>query len=218
MQQRFNLIGILGGTFDPIHHGHLRLALELTQQLPLAEMRFIPCREPVHRDPTLASAKQRWQMLTLAIKDQAKFIADDREINRNTPSYMFDTLTSLRQELSDDQHLCLILGVDALNNFTKWYKWQDILTLCHIIAVERPDWLSHHMPDVLRPLLTTDIQQLQKQSAGLLLLRQTTALQISSSAIRAQLNHKLSPRYLLPEAVLNYIYSEKLYIPFANDL
>ena len=130
-------IGVLGGTFDPIHYGHLRPALELLEALALAEVRFIPCRLPAHRGAPAITPEQRLELVRLATADQPGFVADDRELRRPGRSYMVDTLASLRQDLGETP-LCLILGGDAFAALHTWRRWEDLSKLAHFIVMQRP--------------------------------------------------------------------------------
>jgi len=196
------LIGILGGTFDPIHYGHLRPALDIMQQVGLDQVRFIPNRIPPHRDAPVLSDQQRAELVKLAIKDTPGFLLDERELLRNGPSYMVDTLQSLKDEFADDT-LCLIMGMDAFNGFPQWHRWQSILELCHLVVTTRPgvtlaDFASDSsMSDDLsdQPL------SLLQRPAGQILLQSVTQLDISASQIRSYLSAGQSTQYLLPETV-----------------
>ena len=130
-------VGVFGGTFDPIHYGHLRTAFELLQALRLAEVRFIPCSDPPHRGKTYASAAERLRMVALAIDGQEGFVADDRELARGGPSYSIDTLLTLREEFPQ-RSLGLILGMDAFLGLHTWYRWDEILDVAHIVVAHRP--------------------------------------------------------------------------------
>src|SRR5210317_2209069 len=124
------MIGVFGGTFDPIHFGHLRSALEICESLDLKEIRFIPCRIPPHRGEPVADPMQRMAMVRAALAGQPDMILDDREIKREGPSYMVDTLESLRSEFTTEP-LCLVLGMDAFLGLSSWHRWKDLLTLAH---------------------------------------------------------------------------------------
>ena len=130
-------VGVLGGTFDPIHHGHLRPALEVLEALGLAELRFVPCRIPAHRATPSVSAEQRLDLVRLATAEQAGFVADDRELRRPGPSYMIDTLASLRTEFGDTP-LVLIVGSDAFRELHTWRRWRELTDLAHIAIMRRP--------------------------------------------------------------------------------
>ena len=207
------MIGILGGTFDPVHNGHLRIALELYQELPLDEIRFIPCGQPPHRDPPQANVAQRLAMLRMAIQHQQGFHIDERELQRPGPSYMVDTLSSLRDEFPEIP-LCLIVGLDAFREFDMWHRWMEIPELTHIVVVHRPTYELTDKDRVYEMLVQRRVQEpdaLLEQPAGLILLRPARQLDISSSDIRLLLAGHKSPRFLLPESVYGYIQKEGLY-------
>src|SRR5579884_1723014 len=132
-------IGLFGGTFDPIHYGHLRTAFELWQELRLAEVRFMPTGSPPHREQPLASAELRLRMVQAAVADQQAFVVDDREVRRTGISYSVDTLTELRGEYPD-RSLCLLLGMDAFLGLPNWHRWRDLLDLAHVCVATRPGW------------------------------------------------------------------------------
>jgi nicotinate-nucleotide adenylyltransferase len=205
--------GILGGTFDPIHHGHLRAALELLQILSLKEVRFVPVKQPVHKDTLVASSKHRLAMLTLAIKDEPGFIIDPREINRHSASYMIETLMHLREDFPNDP-LALILGKDAFSALPTWHRWQELLNVAHIIVITRP---GEHQPlnETLTALITerhlADSEDLHTMLHGGIYFQTITALEISATAIRSQVAGGLNPRFLLPDPVLEYIVDRHLY-------
>ena len=139
-----NPIGIFGGTFDPIHYGHLRTAFELLQALRLTEVRFMPAGNPPHRESPVANAEVRLQMVMAATEGQHGFLVDDREIRREGPSYSVDTLATLRAE-HPDRSLCLIVGMDAFLGLPKWYQWREILQLSHVVVAHRPGWRAPGM-------------------------------------------------------------------------
>ena len=196
------LIGILGGTFDPVHYGHLRPALDIMQQVGLSEVRFIPNRTPPHRNAPTLTDQQRAELVKLAIADTPNFVLDERELQREGPSYMVDTLQSLKNDFPDDR-LCLIMGMDAFNGLPQWHRWQSILKLCHIIVSARPgaelaDFASQ-MP--VSSYLNDEPQSLIQRPAGQILLQSVTQLDISASQIRSLLSSGQSTQYLLPETV-----------------
>jgi nicotinate-nucleotide adenylyltransferase len=189
------MIGIFGGTFDPIHLGHLRLALELGERYPFDEIRFIPCKQPVLKHAAIASAEHRLAMLKLAVEKQPTFIVDDREIQRSSPSYMIDTLLSLNHEMPG-REFALILGSDALAQFTTWNRWQEIIKLAKLLVVPRPSFMSTS----IRP-------ELKAQTV----IQNISGLPISSSQIRAEIQAGRSVRYWVPDSVWEYITSYQLY-------
>ncbi len=207
-------IGILGGTFDPIHYGHLRPALDLLEELELAEIRFVPCRIPAHRGTPLISAEQRLALVQLATAGQAGFVSDDRELRREGLSYMVDTLAALRGDFGDETPLCLIVGADAFRELHTWRRWQELPNLAHIVVMQRPGLLKPLAPALdafTAPRLIHDRFALQRKPAGGILFQPVTQLDISATRIRTLLARGQSPRYLLPEAVLAYIHAQALY-------
>jgi nicotinate-nucleotide adenylyltransferase len=206
------MIGIFGGTFDPIHFGHLRTALDVMQSVGLEQVRFIPLHGPVHRDQPKASPVDRLRMVEAAIADQEGFVADDRELRRAGRSYTVDTLRELR-EAFPGQGLCLMMGMDAFSGFPGWHRPDDILKLAHLVVMRRPG--EETLSKAARALLKKhqypgNIKDYQQQ-AGAIVLQTFTQLDISATHIRTLLGQGRLPRYLLPEAVLELILSEGLY-------
>ena len=212
-------IGILGGTFDPIHFGHLRLAQEVCAALKLEEVRFVPSGTPPHRPPPGAVAEHRLAMTRLAIAGSPKFVADDREIRRAGPGYMVDTLAALRREVGAARPLALLLGADAFLDLATWHRWHDLFDLAHIIVAHRPgfpvDTWGQHMPQPLaREYADRLIQQplaVHLAPAGGIAVTPITLLDISATRIRDAVHAGASPRYLLPDSVLDYIRERGLY-------
>ncbi|MDI1300132.1 nicotinate-nucleotide adenylyltransferase [Methylotenera sp.] len=209
-------IGLLGGTFNPIHFGHLRMAQELAELLSLNTVKFIPSANPPHKPLPLVSAEHRTAMVQLAIADNPQFQFDGRELSRLGASYTIYTLESLRSELGNDVSLILIMGSDAFTKFNTWHRWQEIIKLCHIALVQRPaptnkDVLTKELETFLHNHYTEHADDLHDTSAGLITMQAITPLEISSTAIRQALQLKHSARYLMPENVLNYIAAKQLY-------
>lgn len=209
-------IGLLGGTFNPIHFGHLRMAQELAESLSLDEVQFIPSANPPHKPPPQVSAENRAAMVKLAIADNPKFQFDGRELLRTSASYTLDTLEDLRKELGNDTSLVLIMGSDAFTKFNTWHRWQEIIGLCHIALVQRPvssikEPLSNDLQTFLHNHYTEHVQDLHEVSAGLVTMQAITPLEISSTAIRNALQNKHSARYLMADSVLEYISANQLY-------
>lgn len=207
------MLGILGGTFDPVHFGHLRCALELKQDLPLRELRLLPCGTPPHRAVPHANAEQRLRMLRAALAETPEFVIDTRELFRNGPSYSVDTLRELRAEQGATP-LCLIVGQDAFNALDTWHCWRELVELAHIVVAHRPGWLPPTrgaVADLLARHGVSDAAVLQRRVAGCILPRPVTALDISATAIRAAIAAGKSARYLLPDAVWRIIAAEALY-------
>jgi len=206
------LIGIFGGTFDPIHVGHLRSALELLDRLDLEQIRFVPCRAPHHQKMPSASADLRLQMVRAAVAPESKFIVDERELHRRGPSYSIDTLESLRQEFPE--HIfALIVGMDAFAAFDSWHRWQDILKLAHIIAARRPgsDVPTGAIGELLASRGVSASAELRTSRAGGILVHTVTQLEISSSAIREMVGRGEDPRFLVPEPVRQIINTSGCY-------
>ena len=210
-------IGILGGTFNPVHYGHLRMAQELADILNLDSVRFIPAANPPHKDKPSISAEQRAAMVALAIAGNDAFVFDDRELHRTGASYTLDTLQSLREEFGKDTSITLFMGSDAFTKFDTWHCWQEIINHCHIALVQRPQLRSHDqklsksLETFLHNHYSENSDDLHNQSSGFITMRQITALDISSTAIRHALQHGDSVRYLMPDNVIDYIQQHQLY-------
>lgn len=208
------MIGVFGGTFDPVHFGHLRCALEILELLALDEVRMIPCGVPPHRDPPIASAKDRTEMLSTAMSTERRLVPDTREIEREGPSYMVDTLESLRNELGNEP-VCLILGGDAFNGLPGWSRWQRLIGLAHIVVMRRPDWeppVAGELGGLVAEHRVANVDQLREAPAGRLLFCDVTQLEISATRIRDLLATGRSPRFLLPDEVLAMIIEKRLYM------
>ncbi|MCG6936242.1 MAG: nicotinate-nucleotide adenylyltransferase [Proteobacteria bacterium] len=207
------MIGIYGGMFDPVHFGHLRPALEVQQALGLGEVRFVPVGQPHHRDAPRASATLRVAMLQAAIADQPGFVLDEREITRAGPSYMVDTLASLRAEVGRSP-LCLILGYDAFLGLPDWHQWTRLIELAHLVVTHRPGWTTDALSDALQELVEQHRLApggLSRQPAGGVCFVPVTQLAISSTRIREQIGAGQDVRYLLPDQVVTLIKNNNLY-------
>ncbi|MFT7234924.1 MAG: nicotinate-nucleotide adenylyltransferase [Methylophagaceae bacterium] len=204
-------VGILGGTFDPIHNGHLRSGLELLQQFNFEHIRLIPSARPPHRGQPQATPEQRVMMLHLAIKNSQQFVVDDRELKREGASYTMDTLRSLKQDMPDNP-LYLIVGSDAFNQLSTWHQWQDLLGLCHIIVMERagqPLLLSKEMTSWYHSHIASAQDKILL--AGKIWPVSLTQLAISASAIRFDISSGRSPAFLTPAPVISFIEQLALY-------
>ena len=207
------MLGIFGGTFDPVHFGHLRIALELAQHLELRELRFLPCGRPPHRGAPAAAARDRLNMLRLAVTGQNGFTIDERELRRSGPSYMVDSLQSLREE-QGARPLCLLLGSDAFQALDTWHRWEHLIELAHLVVAHRPGVAgapSTAVASLLERCRVDEVRALRRRPAGAILMVPVTQLDISGTRIRELVRAGLSPRYLLPEPVLEYIWREGLY-------
>ena len=206
-------IGIFGGTFDPIHYGHLRTAFELLQALDLEAVRFVPCGDPPHRGVTFAAAAVRLEMVQLATRGEPGFIVDDRELRRDGPSYTIDTLASFREEFPD-RSLCLITGMDAFLGLPTWHRWDEILDFAHIVVAHRPGWQAPGegaLGEVLARCRTEHGDDLQGSLHGSVHIHAVTQLEIASTEIRRLVANGDDPRYLMPDAVRDVIMESSCY-------
>jgi nicotinate-nucleotide adenylyltransferase len=206
-------IGLSGGTFDPIHFGHLRTAFELQQTLGLTEVRFLPTGNPPHRDHPLADANLRLAMVQAAVADQPRFVVDDREVRRTGVSYSVDTLTELRAEYPD-RSLCLLLGMDAFLGLPNWHRWRDLMDLAHIVVAHRPGWKAPTqgpLGELMVDRGTGSVQELHRAAAGRIYIQAVTQLEISSTELRQLIVAGRDPRYLVPDAVCDIIRETRCY-------
>lgn len=200
-------IGVFGGTFDPIHFGHLRTAFEMLQALRFDEVRFMPCGTPPHRGTPYASAELRLEMVQAATAGQPGFVVDDRELRRDGPSYSVDTLSALRAEFPL-RPMALMIGMDAFLNLTKWYQWREILQLAHIVVAHRPGWRAPDMGplgELLADRGTHRIGDLHQAKSGHIYVHDVTQLEISSTEIRELVAAGRDPRFLMPDTVRTVI-------------
>jgi len=214
-------VALLGGTFDPVHFGHLRFADAVRRALGLTEVRLVPARDPPHRDSPKASAADRLAMLKLAVTEFPGLVVDDRELHREGKSYTVDTLTTLRREFPE-RPLLLLLGADAFRGVPTWHRWRELFDLAHVVVVERPGIdLEADLPPPLRAILrnrlVTDPKSLFSRPAGAIFLQPIAPLDISATEIRERLagggGAAEMNRSLLPPAVLAYIDLHHLYRP-----
>jgi len=206
-------MGIFGGTFDPVHYGHLRTAFEILQALRFCEVRFMPCGNPPHRGKTYADAELRLEMVKVAIAGQAGFVVDDRELARDGPSYSVDTLRALRGEYAE-KPLALIIGMDAFLGLPKWHHWREILELAHIVVAHRPGWRAPDMGpmgELVADRGTHRIDNLHNTNSGRIYIHDVTQLEISSTEIRELVAGGRDPRFLMPDAVSGVIKTSGCY-------
>jgi len=206
-------IGIFGGTFDPVHYGHLRVADEVRCRLSIGDFRLVPAGEPPHRQRTHAGPAHRLAMLELAIREFPGLRLDTRELDRPGPSYMVDTLASLRAE-NPDSPLLLIIGQDSANQLDRWHRWREILRLAHLVVISRPGRDSRYegeLGEMLNARLTDDAERLMNQPAGLVLPVRVRAINLSSTAVRQFIAEGKDTRHCLPDAVAAYIARHSLY-------
>ena len=211
-------LGIFGGTFDPIHFGHLRTAFELLQALRLAELRLVPAGRPPHRGVPLCDAEHRLAMVRAAIAGQPGFAVDDREIRRDGPSYTVTTLRELRAE-APQRPVCLLIGMDAFLGLPQWHEWREVLELAHVVVAHRPGWTAPRdgtLGELLAARATSRVGDLHESLAGRIHVRPVTQLEISSTDLRELIVAGADPRYLLPDAVRAIIHETGCYRPTAT--
>ena len=212
-------IGILGGTFDPIHYGHLRLAEELAGALRLDEVRLVPSGIPPHRTAPVATAEHRLARVRVAAAGNRLLSVDEREVRRAGPGYSFDTLAGLRAEIGSARPLALIVGADAFLEFATWHRWHEIFELAHVAVAHRPGFPVERWAEGMpQPLAREYTARLLRQPlavhlspAGGIAVVPFTALDISATAVRDMLRAGASPRYLVPDTILDYIQIHRLY-------
>lgn len=203
-------IGILGGTFDPIHRGHLHLANEVQRLLQLDEIRLIPCYQTVHRDQPIATPEQRLTMVRLACQGFATLRCDDTEYQRGGPSYIIDTLQAIKQH--SHAQLYLIVGYDSLIHFKTWKNWQGILDLCHLVVAKRPQYDDHHETALqLMQAYGSTVQTMKTHDHGNITIVEINALAISSTAIRHHIKENEEVKNTLPDSVYQFIKQKGIY-------
>jgi len=200
-------IMLYGGTFDPIHLGHLIIARNVREQLGLKEVVFIPSATPPHKTTTpITDFNHRSQMVKLAIQDEQGFGFDDCEIKRSGPSYTLETIAYFRKKLGKDAQIFWIIGADTLPELSTWYRAGELVESCDIITVSRPGWDNHDLKSLQDTFTPEQITKLQR---GIL---PTPRIDISSTDIRNRVAAGLSILYLVPEPVREYIHDQQLYL------
>lgn len=206
-------VGIFGGTFDPIHYGHLRTAFEMLQALEFSEVRFMPAGDPPHRGETYADAELRLEMVQTAVNGQAGFVVDDRELHRAGPSYTVDTLSELREELGQTP-IGLIIGMDAFLGLPSWHRWKELLQLAHVVVAHRPGWKAPDigaLGDLISDYGTHRVRDLHDGPAGCVHIHAVTQLEIASTEIRELVAAGRDPRFLMPDGVRDIIMNSHCY-------
>jgi len=206
-------IGVFGGTFDPVHYGHLRAAMEAREMLKLQDLRLLPAGTPPHRNATMASSEDRLNMLKLAVANYGEFSVDDREVRREGRSFMVDTLTEIRTEV-DTAPILLIIGQDAANELDSWHQWRSLFELAHIVIMRRPGSLpawAGELRTQMEGRLAEDVGPLLRSASGRVFPLHITQLAISSTDIRDRMRKGYSARFLMPDCVIDYIEQEHLY-------
>ena len=215
MTSELKPIGVLGGTFDPVHYGHLALAKETAERLDFAEVCFVPANVPPHRGQPHASAEQRVQMLKLAISGNPCFVLDLREILREGASYTVDTLSAMRAERGGKKPLCLLMGADTFAGLASWHRWKKLFELAHIVVAQRPGFDLKHFQSPLKEEFAKrrakSPHAARDKPCGAIIVLEVTPVDISASMIREKLAGGKDVRDLLPGLVLDYIQAKGLY-------
>ncbi|MEM6986737.1 MAG: nicotinate-nucleotide adenylyltransferase [Pseudomonadota bacterium] len=206
----FDRVGVLGGTFDPVHIGHLRPALEALETLGLDEVRLVPCHLTPHRPQPGRSTAFRAQLVASAVASERRFVLDDREMLRDAPSYTFDTLQSMSRQMPSAS-LYFMLGVDSLNGLDRWHRWDEILGVSHLVLLRRP---GHQLNAFANGLLAThgaSAAVARTTRAGCIVTLDTIELQVSSTELRGLLSRGGDPRYLVPDSVRDILLESTAY-------
>lgn len=208
-------IAMLGGTFDPVHVGHLRSAVELGEALALDAVHMIPVHVPPHRKAPGISAEHRLAMLEAGIGDTPGLVADDREVRRSGHSYSVDTLAALREEWGEQARLVMAVGHDAFLGLPEWHQRERLLSLAHIVVIDRPDHEAPLEPELAALIEGREVSTIEALMASpggnLLRLRLPSRMAIAATEVRRRLQQGLSVRYLIPEPVERYIATHGLY-------
>ncbi len=212
--ERMRPIGIFGGTFDPIHYGHLRTALELQQTLELERVHFVPSAQPPQKTRPITDGKLRMRLVAAAIENEPQFVVDARELTREGPSYTIDTLASFRKEFPR-RPLCLLVGMDAFLGLPTWHRWDELLDFAHLVVAHRPGWKAPDtgfLGDLLRARRTQEATELHASPAGRVHVQPVTQLEISSTDLRASIAAGLDPKFLMPDNVRRIILETECYV------
>lgn len=207
---------IYGGTFDPVHHGHLRLAVELRERLEVPEIALVPCHIPPHRESPGASSQRRLELLMLAVADEPGLVIDDRELNREGASYTADTLRQIREEIGPEEPLVMVVGTDSFAGFDGWREWERIPELAHVVVVLRPgsDITAGSAPaKLMADRAAGSVSDLHSGPCGRVLALEPPLMDISATGIRERIADGRSPRYLMPDSVWRRICDSGLYRP-----
>lgn len=203
----------MGGMFDPVHNGHLNIALSSLDKIQLDEVRLLPCGQPVHKGALFASSKHRLAMLDIIASESTVISIDDRECRSSETSYTLRSLQDIKNEYPETR-LFYILGQDAFNAFDSWYCWKDIFSLTHLVVAGRPGYkfsFSSQLQEEFKKRKVESVEELKKFDAGKIFSAEFEMLDVSSSIIRNKIQQKKSLQGLLPESIINYINTEKLY-------
>lgn len=205
---------LFGGTFDPIHFGHLRTALELQEVLNVPQINLVPTGEPVHKSSTGASAAQRFEMVRLAVESDAALLADDCELVSDEPCYTINTLMKKRAEVGEDLPIVLVMGMDSLLGIKSWSQWQQLTDYSHLLIVARPGYepeFDSELHCFIDQHKVEDLNLLNSLPSGHLVMHQLTPMNVSATQVRKIIKQGSNPRFLIPDSVWNFIKHERLY-------
>jgi nicotinate-nucleotide adenylyltransferase len=206
-------LGIFGGTFDPIHFGHIEPVIEAAKQVNIEKIALMPCHIPTHKIVSKTSSHHRLEMVKLICQQYPIFYPDDREIKRGIPTYSIDSIREFRQQ-HPKRSLCFFIGMDSLLTINKWYQWQELFGLCHFVVCQRPGHDTEFSPEIVRLLQdrqVTDPSELHLTPSGKIYIAETIKIAISSTNLRQRLQANLPVDKLVPKSVINYIQQYKLY-------
>ncbi len=205
---------ILGGTFDPIHFGHIKPAEAIAQWLQIEHIHLLPAHIPPHKNRTYATATQRLAMVNLVCQHLPLFSCDDRELTRGSPSYTIDTLREIKAQ-NPQQQLFFIIGMDSLVNFSSWHQWQQILDFCHLVVNSRPQYQLDDLNSDIKALVeqhqASHLRDVEGCAAGRIFIHHNQQHPISSTAIRTAISQQQYLAEQLPEFIADYIHQQQLY-------
>lgn len=208
------MLGIFGGSFDPVHLGHIKSALALLDQYNFEQIRFIPCQQSPLKEKTFVGAGHRLEMLSIVTRSYDRLTIDDREIRRSGPSYTIDTVKEIHEETQHKKVLVLILGVDAYLDFCKWHNFNEILSFCHVMLLQRSGYTlpnSGCEKELYDAHQTADFTKISSTQNGYIFLSDIEKFDISSTTIRDYILEGKQPKFLLPGNIWNYISKYNLY-------
>lgn len=213
MTTSYSLSGIFGGTFDPIHNGHVIPLKQAAREIGINSLGLMPCHIPPHRATPSVSSQQRMEMVQLVCNESPLFFADDCELKQDSPSYTVTTLSRKKQQ-SENTALCFFMGMDSLKSFDTWYRWQEILDLCHLVVCKRGQETEQFNSTIQQLLDSRQTQvpvELTQSESGLIYLADTDKIDISATQIRQRINKGETFEHLVPNAVAQFIHGNGLY-------
>ena len=204
-------MGVFGGTFDPVHQGHLRTVASVRQQLDLAHVLFVPAARPRLRSAPIASATHRLEMLKRALASEPSFEVNDLELGRDRPSTTVLTLEALHHDYQETP-ICFILGIDAFLGFPQWHRWTELLGLAHFVVMSRPGTiLPVERPTWWVRAETTDLSMVNRRRAGSVVMVEVPPMDVAASNIRERLRVGDDISHSVPKSVIDYITEHQLY-------